>query len=198
MSDIFGRTGQTPGGFARGRAGGAGTGVTVTGLTEVDKELKRLIVQVPNKFIRRALNESLKIVEADFHRRMEPHNRTGAMDRSVRRRTPKGTKRGIIARSLMISRNSLAKSIKKMAVRAARALFKGKHGVGAERAIAVAAAQEQTIDIEKRGFYPAFVELGDKNTEGQRPMRGALYGNEQRIRAEFVNQLRQAVASAGK
>jgi GAF domain-containing protein len=44
-------------------------------------------------------------------------------------------------------------------------------------------------------FYPAVIELGDKDTPAQRPMRAALYDSEREVLQEFRTQLEVAIAS---
>lgn len=174
----------------------ANAGVIVTGDKALDRRLAQFEARVQRKYIRQAVNNAIKVVEKKA-RAATPVD-TGAMQNAIVRRTPKRQKRGVISRGLWITRRTLARAIRGVAVGRARKQFKGVHGATAERALAVAAAKETTVDIEKRGFYPAFVELGDKDSEGKRPLRNSLYGSEAEVRKEFIGQLQAAVATAGK
>lgn len=177
------------------RSTGPAAGASITGDKALDRALAQFETRVRNKYIRQALNGALKIVETRYKQVVPVLS--GAMRDAVVRRTPKGGKRGVITRALMITRASLAKAIRRVAIRGARAAFKGRHGVAAERTAAVEAASAE-VDINERGFYPAIVELGSRDKPGQRPLREALYGAIEAIRAEFVKYLRAAVAAAGK
>lgn len=140
-----------------------------TGFEELDRKLAGLEPKVQKKYGRTALNNAVKIVEAKF-KELVPVD-TGAMRDAVVRRTPKG-KRGQMRRALMITRDSLARVIKKQT------------------------KSKEKITIGDNDFYPAYVELGTQDREGKRPLRDALYGNEGPIRAEFVKELRKIVTEA--
>ena len=154
--------------------------VIVTGVPELDAALTNFEAKVQNKFIRTALNKAIKIVEADYKERVpigtnEDGEDTGVMRDATKRRTPK-KKRGEQKRALVIDCNLLMK------------LYFERYG---------------RFPGKRRGdgepfFYPAVIELGGAQGGAQRPMRAALYGNEQQVRAEFINQLSEAVAAAGK
>jgi len=192
--------------------------VYTTGFKELDKALADLEPKVQRKYGKTALNNSLKIVEAEYKERVPV--RTGAMRDAIVRRTPKG-KRGELKRTLMITRASLAKSTTKKAIAGIRsagkaalslelAALRGNRSLGKEerartRALLRSSQRDKTkSEIEGVGsfsdqdFYPAFVELGTSTEPGKSPMRGALYDSANRIRQEFVKQLRQLVASGGK
>lgn len=154
--------------------------VIVTGVAELDAALANFDIKVQNKFIRKALNNAIKVVEKDYKERVpigtnEDGEDTGVMRDATKRRTPKH-KRGEQKRSLVIDRNLLMK------------LYFERYG---------------RFPGQRRGdnepfFYPAVIELGGSQGGAQRPLRAALYGNEQQVRAEFINQLSEAVATAGK
>jgi HK97 gp10 family phage protein len=174
----------------------ANAGVIVTGDKELDRRLAQFEARVQRKYIRQAVNNAVKVVETKARANVPVD--TGAMQNAIVRRTPKRQKRGVISRGLWITRRTLARAIRGVAIGKARKQFKGVHGAAEQRALAVVAAKETTVDIEQRGFYPSFVELGDKDSEGKRPLRNALYGSQAEVRKEFIDQLRTAVATAGK
>lgn len=153
--------------------------IILTGDAALDRSLAELERKVQNKAVRKALDNSLKMVEADY-KRLVPVD-TGAMRDAVRRKAPKGRRRGEIVRELVLDRVLL------QVLRLART---GATKARGRKAIQAAHAQQ----INEAFFYPAVVELGDKDTPAQRPMRAALYDNSQRIMAEFVKQLRALLA----
>lgn len=144
--------------------------VFMTGSAELDIALADLEPKVQRKYGKKALNEAIKIVEADY-KELVPVD-TGAMRDAIVRRTPKG-KRGQMRRALTITRESLARQMAK------------NEGVDIDQ-------------VEFRGFYPAFVELGTSERTPQRPMRDALYGNDAVIRAEFMVQLKKLITDHRK
>lgn len=152
----------------------------VTGITEVDKALSQFEDKTKKKYIRRALNKSIAIVEKDFKQRVpvgkdEEGNDTGVMRDSIKRKTPKG-KRGDIKRAVIIDRDRLMK------------LYFQRYG----RFPNPRAGENEPF------FYPAVIELGGGGKQPLRPMRAALYGNAEQVQSEFVSQIKQAVADAGK
>lgn len=148
--------------------------VVVTGVPEVDRAMAQFEAKVQKKYARTALNNAIKFVETKY-KELVPVE-TGAMRDATKRRTPKAKRRGDIGRSLIIDRDRLFK------LRTARSGRPPGSRQGEDGPF----------------FYPAVIELGDKDTPAQRPLRAALYGNEQQIKQEFVNQLRAAIATAGK
>lgn len=145
----------------------------LTGDKELDKAMAGFETKVQRKYLRTALNNAVIKVQNEYNQLVPVES--GAMRDATRRRTPK-LKRGKTGRSLVILRDQLFK------LREART---GKP------------PSSRTQDNEPF-FYPAVVELGDKDTPAKRPLRAALYGNEQQVRQEFINQLRAAVSAAGK
>lgn len=147
--------------------------VIVTGVAEVDQAMAQFEAKVQKKYIRTALNTSIKKVQEKYIALVPAVS--GSMRDAAVRRTPKG-KRGTLRRALIIDRDKLIK------------LYTARTGKPPTK---------RTKDDEPF-FYPAVIELGDSDTPAQRPMRAALYGNEAQIKAEFVNQLRAAIAAAEK
>jgi len=154
--------------------------VIVTGVAELDRALSQFETKVQGKYIRNALNKSIAKVEKSFKMLCpvgvdSEGNDTGVMRDATKRITPK-KKRWEFKRALVIDRAKLM------------TLYFARYGRFPGR---------RKQDTEPF-FYPAVVELGGPATTGQRPLRAALYGNEQQVKEEFVSQLRMAVASAGK
>jgi hypothetical protein len=152
----------------------------ITGVKEVDAALAQFEAKVQRKYVRQALNNSVKIVEKDFKVRCpvetdEFGDDVGAMRDSAKRYTPK-RKRNVQRRGLKIDKGRLMQLYFERKGR-----FPGKRRADSEPM-----------------FYPALIELGGSEEEPQRPLRGSLYDNETQIKAEFVNQLRTAVNLAGK
>lgn len=155
--------------------------VIVTGVKELDIALAQFEDKVQKKYIRQALRKSIKIVHTEYKARCpigedEDGNDTGVMRDAAVIRTPKGKKRWEQKIALMIDKAKLM------------SLYFSRYG---------------RFPGKRRGdsepfFYPAEVELGDKSGNAQRPLRASLYGNEQQVKAEFINQLTEAVATAGK
>lgn len=144
--------------------------VFMTGSTELDKALADLEPKVQRKYGKQALNEAIKIVEADYKERVPVD--TGAMRDAIMRRTPRG-KRGQMRRALTITRASLAKQMAKQ--------------------------QDVDIDqLVFRGFYPAFIELGTSEKSPKRPMRDALYGNASPIQFVFRLELSKLITDHRK
>lgn len=155
--------------------------VIVTGLKELDSALLLFEDKVQKKWIRQALRKSIKIVQTDFKERCPigvdaDGNDTGVMREAATVRVPKGKKRWEQKIALIIDKAKLM------------TLYFQKYGMFPGK---------RKGDSEPF-FYPAVVELGDSSGNAQRPMRVALYGNEQRVKEEFINQLSEAVATAGK
>lgn len=155
--------------------------VIVTGVKELDAALLKFEDKVQKKYIRQALNKAVTIVEKDFKNRVPigvdaDGNDTGVMRDAAKKATPKSKKRWEFKRGLIIDKARLM------------TLYFQKYG---------------RFPGKRRGdsepfFYPAVVELGGPQGNAQRPMRAALYGNEQQIKSEFISQLQTAVANAGK
>jgi hypothetical protein len=155
--------------------------VIVTGVAELDAALLRFEDKVQKKWIRQSLRRSIKIVKKDFDERCpigvdEDGNDTGVMQEAATIRVPKGKKRWEQKIAIIIDKVKLM------------TLYFQKYG---------------RFPGKRKGdsepfFYPAVVELGDANGNAKRPMRSALYGNEQQVKEEFINQLSEAVATAGK
>lgn len=151
----------------------------VTGFEQLDRNLALFEDKVQKKFVRTALRKAIKIVKTAFLALVpigedEEGNDTGVMRDAAAVRVPKSKKRGETKIGLIIDR---AKLMTLYFQRYGR--FPGKRKADSEPF-----------------FYPAVVELGDKHGDGQRPMRAALYGNESQVKAEFIDQLRMAVAEA--
>jgi hypothetical protein len=151
-----------------------------TGFKEVDAALEQFDNKVRRSHIRRALNESVKVVEKDFKERCpvetdEFGDDVGAMRDSIKRYTPK-RKANTQRRGLRIVKEVLMNLYFQRKGR-----FPGK----------------RTSDSEPF-FYPAVIELGDSDREPARPMRDALYGNQQTVMSVFENFLRKAVGLAGR
>lgn len=147
--------------------------VIMTGDKELDMRMASFETKVQRKHIRTALNNAIKKVQVDYNALVPVVH--GAMRDATRRRTPK-LRRGQIGRALVIIRDVYFK------------LYQARYGrlPGKRR------------QDDEPFFAPAVVELGDSDTTAQRPMRAALYGNEQHIRQEFVKELRAAISAAGK
>lgn len=148
--------------------------ITLTGDRQVDARMASFEAKVQRKYLRQAVNEGIKIVETDYKSLVpEVH---GAMKDATRRRTPKRKRRGDVARALVIIRALYFK------------LYEARYGHPPGR---------RAGDSDPF-FAPTVVELGDKDTPAQKPLRTALYSNEQRVKNAFINQLRAAVSAAGK
>lgn len=154
--------------------------VIVTGVAELDEALAKFEDKAQKKYIRTALNKSIAIVEKEYKERVPvgvdaDGNDTGVMRDATKKRTPK-KKRWEQKRALVIDKVKLM------------SLYFSKYG---------RFPGKRKSDSEPF-FYPAVIELGGAAGGGQRPMRAALYGNEQQVKAEFISQLTAAVATAGK
>ncbi len=155
--------------------------VIVTGIAELNEALSLFSVRLQKKYIRKALRNSLKKVQADFKERVpvgedEDGEETGVMRDSAKIRAKKRSRKNVLGLSLVIDRKTYMQ------------LYFERYGrfPGARRG-----------DSEPF-FVPAAIELGGAEGDSQRPMRAALYGNEQQVKAEFISQLTEAVATAGK
>lgn len=152
--------------------------IIVTGDKELDRALGKFEAKVQKKYIRKALNSSIKIVEKEYKERVpvgtnEDGEDTGVMRDATKRRTPK-RKRNTQGRSLVIDRELL------MTLYFQRyGKFPGKRNADKEPF-----------------FYPAVIELGGIGRAPERPMRASLYGNEAQVKAEFVRALQEAVKNA--
>lgn len=148
-----------------------------TGVPELDAALATFERKTVRKWVVKALNDALMMVEKAYKANCPVDS--GAMRDATVRRRPRGLKRGEVGRALIIVREKLFKLIAKRTGRSLFYLRKGKKKI-------------------EQFFYPAVVELGDKDTPAQRPLRGALYGNENHVRDLFVKNVRAAVDEAGR
>jgi len=169
--------------------------IIATGFIEVDAALARFEAKVQKKYLRTALNNSVKFVQSAFQRLCPVE--TGAMRDATKRFTPKGRRRGDIRRGLRIDRDKL------FALRTERGGRVGQGvvqiGLAKRGSLGFRVAKLLGVKEDRKFadfFYPAVVELGDQDTPAQKPLRGALYGNEQHVRQEFITQLRLAIATA--
>lgn len=201
--------------------------VYVTGVKQLDRRLAGLSAKLQKKYGRQALRNAAKIVKEDYQKRVPVD--TGAMrdaivvraaGKTVDRKTGKlRSRRGQIGISLQITRDSLARSQKRVEQKVTReghkaslkaslaAIDAGSEDRKTKTRLKKAARQANAaskksalagINIEFRGFYPAFVELGNKNGNGKRPLTKALYESEAAIKREFVRQLEMLIISGGK
>lgn len=145
----------------------------LTGDKETDKAMASFENKVQRKYIRQALNATIIKIQNEYNQLVPVIH--GAMKDATRRRTPK-LKKNQIGRALVILREVYFK------------LYEARYG----------RPPGKLTGDDEPFFAPAVVELGDKDTPAQRPMRAALYGSERAMRQEFFNQLRAAVAAAGK
>lgn len=155
--------------------------VFITGEADVDKALADLEPKVQRKYGRKALNNSLKIAE-ERYRQLVPVA-SGAMRDAVVRRTPKG-KRGQLRRALAITRDSLARSIKRTQIRGIRALFRQKREARLEAI--------RGLD-PRRGIEFRFFGVGDdqRRRELQSAFRQRVRGIQKRLREEAREEIRQ-------
>jgi hypothetical protein len=177
-----------------------------TGIPELDAALAAFDRKVQRKSIVTALKNALLIVKRRYQARVPVLS--GAMRDAIVVKVPRGTKRGEIRRALMITRDSLARARRRVQKAGEKTLRKhltdrvvAGAGIGRREASArIAAIRGANVGTAKSedDFYPAFVELGDHDSPAKRPLRGAFYDSEQAIKAEFVNELKRAIASAGK
>lgn len=156
--------------------------VIVTGYKEIDAKLRSFPAKVQRKYLRTATRNAAKKCLAEA-RRNTPVD-SGAMRDSLKVRAVKSKRKSVLRRrgleaeighSVVIDRDVLFD------------LYQARHGGDLP--------SPRSGDNEPH-FYPASVELGDENKEGERPLRKALYDNKAKYMAEFRAQMLAALASA--
>ena len=151
----------------------------LTGDKELDAALAAFDKNVQRKAVATALKNSINLVKRIYQARVPVLS--GAMRDAVVVRVPRGTKRGELRRSLMITRDSLARARVKIAkatergIRAALARVAAVRD-GVSRRVAAAGIAARRGEFKPKAssqddFYPAFVELGDHDSQAQRPLR---------------------------
>lgn len=144
--------------------------VVVTGDKQIDKALRRLDTKIQRKTVMAALRKSREKAYNDYISRVPV--KSGAMRDATLKRAAKGKKkRGVIGVSLVIDRKKLF------------AKYEAHYG---------RLPGKRTKDSEPF-FYPTVVEFGDKDTPAEKPLREAVYGNEEAIKRIFLNELRLAL-----
>lgn len=169
MSDVFGRSG--PAAFRRALANersGRKSGITITGVQEIMGNLETFTREVAPAEIRKGTRAAAYLVMREFQARVPV--KSGSMRDSVKVRAIKRTRKKI-GHTVVLDRNKLFK------------LYEARTGKK---------PTARTGDSEPF-FYPAVVELGDKDHQADRPLRGALYENETAVKHEFAMSLLRAV-----
>lgn len=146
----------------------AKSGIVVTGLEECDGNLMTFERVVFPAEIRKGTRAACKLVEQEFKVRCPA--RSGAMRDST------------AVRAVPRSRNKIGHTVKILRDRLFR-LYEARTGrpPGSRR------------EDDEPFFYPAIVELGDQDNEAERPLRGALYDNENAVKVEFSRGMVRAV-----
>lgn len=146
--------------------------VVVTGHKELDAKLRGLPAKIQRKFVRGALRRGMKRVVQDYKRivRTEAYE-TGTMMRATKTRALKRSRKRI-GFTLHIDREKLF------------AAYRAKYGHDPH-------PMKGRTDPH---YYPASIEFGTDSQPAVRPMRRALYDNEDVIRAYFVGDVKQFIA----
>jgi HK97 gp10 family phage protein len=141
----------------------------VTGDKEVDKVLANFEPKWQKKHGRRAARDAAKFALADF-KNLAPED-TGAMVAAAKVKAAKRSRKFAFGSLIHIDRDKM---------------FAHRKAEG-----------ERVALDKKRGgepfFYPSVIEFGDSDTEAQKPLRTALYGNETEIKRVFMDSLRAAI-----
>lgn len=142
----------------------------VTGDAEVDAVLAQFEPKFQRKYGRKAAGKAAKLVLEDFTNLASED--TGVMVMSATTRAAKRSRKYAFGRMVVIDREKLF-------------------------ALAEEEGKELSPDKKRGGepyFYPMVIEFGDHDTEAQKPLRMATYGNEAEIRKNFLDELRRQIA----
>ena len=146
----------------------AKTGLYITGVEEIDGRLMEFERVVFPAEMRKGTRDAAKLVLAEFQARCPV--RSGAMRDSA------------VVRAITRSRNKIGHTVKILRDRLFR-LYEAATGK----------PPDKRKNDDEPMFYPAVVELGDKDNEPQRPLRGALYDNENAVKVEFSRGMLRAI-----
>lgn len=147
----------------------------VTGDAALDAALANFDRKIVRKWIRKALRDGAKAVAANYRATVPVDS--GAMRDSLIVRSARRLRRGQLGVAVIVDATRLfAHQLK----RRGRGLWYRRKGA----------------KNTERFFYPAVVELGDRDTPAQRPLRSALYDSENYLRDQFVKDIRAALAEA--
>ncbi len=147
--------------------------VVVTGFKELDAKLRSLTPALQRKLVRQALRKSGKrdVRATKAIIRSEAHD-TGALERAVKVRSLKRS-RSRIGVGIFIDRDKYF------------ADYASKHG----------GKPPNPAAGETAPFYvPAVIEFGDENKKPIRPLRRGLYGNADKTKQDFRDDLVQLIA----
>lgn len=175
--DVFGRTGQTAGQFLKGSRGAssvkklsksssakAGGLVFVTGLKQLDDKLTAMPAAMQKKFVRGALRKGAKRIVVEVKRiiKAEAYD-TGTLHKSFKVKSLKRSRKRVGV-SMFVDREKLFTN------------YASKHG----------GKKPHPASGENEPFYYlAAIEFGTETQEPVRPMRRALYDNQEVYRAYF-------------
>lgn len=144
------------------------SGFVIEGIEEIDGnivEFERVILPAE---LRKGTRDAAKLVLAEYQARCPVDS--GAMRDAAAVRAIKRTK-GKIGHTVKILRDRLFR------------LYEARHGK----------LPNPRTGEDEAFFYPAVVELGDSESEGQSPLRGALYDNETAVKLEFSKSVLRAI-----
>jgi len=145
-------------------------GIEVTGFAEFEGNLIQFERVVAPAEIRKGTRDAAKLINQEYRANQEEHSDSGAMRDASAVRAMKRS-RVKIGHTVTILRDRLFR------------LYQSRKG----RLPGSRAGESEPF------FYPIVVELGDKDTEAEAPLRRGLYDNANAVRAEFAKSLLRAV-----
>jgi hypothetical protein len=174
----------------------AKAGLILTGVAELDAKLAKLEAKLIKKLLPTAAKQAATITRDEYQRRVPVM--TGAMRDAVvirvrryRHKEKEGTGR-------LVTLKATGKQVRQRRVTA--------EDIGAsviidrnrwEKLLKSRTSRKELGVDKKRGgpfFYPAVIEIGNKETLGERPLTKSLYERTQQIKAEFIKRLTALVS----
>lgn len=164
----------------------AKSGITVTGLEEFEGNLTMFTRTVAPAEIRKGTRDAANLVLQEYKVRCEQHS-------NIVENTIEGGRGD--ANTGAMRDAAVVRAVKRSRIRIGHAVK-----ILRDRLFALYAARKGHPPNPRRGerepfFYPAMVELGDKDHQAERPLRGSLYDNETAVKTEFSKSLLRAVNS---